>query len=309
MDVMRRKVVDGSRSSLKAATELLEAYRNRGDDAGALGWLQSLPSSLRVTLQEDAVARLEIRRLRLLKAENARDSEQCLSLGRQVLKANLGCDRSTELGALMYCTASVSSAGKAALLNSQKTKMSELLAKHILVATPDCPEPADAVLQTADLYRALGDAKGEAAVLKRAIVFAKKGLGDNVLENRSLATDLTSYLERAGDTKELDLLYSKMMTAYPDEMIYPYRYGRSLVARGKFEEALPILQKAAKNSYGANSLMVAILRARVLLKLGRSAEAKQVAADALKDSGPWFPSQAKQLEQVLMRETGENKRG
>jgi len=41
-----------------------------------------------------------------------------------------------------------------------------------------------------------------------------------------------------------------LIAAYPDDYVYPYRYGRSLFERGNATAALPFLEQAADKAYG-----------------------------------------------------------
>jgi tetratricopeptide (TPR) repeat protein len=136
-------------------------------------------------------------------------------------------------------------------------------------------------------------------VLDQAIADVKQRLGSNLKRDRNLADNLRVFLERAGKTEELELLYPKLIAAYPDDYVYYYRFGRMLAARGQYQQALIYLQQAAPRSYGVNRLEVAEQRAQVLLKLNRGDDARQVVADALKANGPWFPDQAAKLKALV----------
>ena len=91
----------------------------------------------------------------------------------------------------------------------------------------------------------------------------------------------------------------KLMAAYPDDYVYAYRYGRSLLERGKPAEALPYLEQASAKAFGINRLSVATLRVKALLALNRRVDAENVVAATLKQNGPWFPEQAAKLKAAL----------
>ena len=107
------------------------------------------------------------------------------------------------------------------------------------------------------------------------------------------------YLTRAKRMDEVDALMPKLMSAYPDDYVYAYRYGRSLLERGKAAEALPYLEQAAGKAFGVNRLTVATLRVQALLALQRRADAEAVVAETLQQNGPWFPEQAAKLKATL----------
>src|SRR5581483_10283102 len=184
------------------------------------------------------------------------------------------------------------------LLSSQRASMDKLIANHVFSKSPTCADERSAVLTAADLYAKLGDKKAEQSVLGRAIKRDQKKLGGNLKKDRNLADNERVYLDRAGRTKEFDALLVKLIAAYPDDYVYNFRYGKSLLARGEAEKALPYFEKAAEKAYGQNRLAVAQQRAQALIKLGRRDEAKKVAADALAQNGPWFPDDVAKLKQI-----------
>jgi len=155
------------------------------------------------------------------------------------------------------------------------------------------------VLASADLDEALGDQVAASAVLDRAITLTRQRLDGNLTSDRNLADNLRVYLLRAKRTTELDDYQRKLIAAYPEDYVYAYRYGRSLVDAGKPSDALPYLEQAADKAYGANRLAVAQQRIKALKALHRDDEARKVAADVLETNGPWFPKQAAALKAEL----------
>jgi tetratricopeptide (TPR) repeat protein len=155
------------------------------------------------------------------------------------------------------------------------------------------------VLTTGDLDDALEYPRAREDVLEHAIADVRQRLGGNLKRDRNLADNLRVFLDRAGKTDDLDLLYPKLIAAYPDDYVYYYRFGKNLAARGQYQQALIYLRQAAPKAYGVNRLEVAEQQAQALLKLNRRDDAKQVVADALKANGPWFPEQAAKLKALV----------
>jgi tetratricopeptide (TPR) repeat protein len=185
------------------------------------------------------------------------------------------------------------------MLAAEKPALDMLLDKNVFIAKPTCADQRSTVITTADVDEAIGDAKAEKAVLDRAIDATRKYLADDYRKDRNAADNLRVYLVRAKRTEELDALYPKLITAYPDDYVYPYRWGRSLVERGKNAEALPLLEKAAEKAYGENRLVVATYRVKALKALHREDDAKQVVAGALEQTGKWFPEEVEKLKAEL----------
>ena len=100
-------------------------------------------------------------------------------------------------------------------------------------------------------------------------------------------------------TEELDALYPKLIAAYPDDYVYPYRWGRAYLDRDQPAKALPLLEQAAEKAYGENRLVVATLRVKALRALHRDADAEKVVADVLEQNGKWFPEQVDKLKAAL----------
>jgi hypothetical protein len=288
-------VKDGSPASLRAARVVLHAYHARGDADGGLAWFEGLPYAAHKALLRDARTKLWLDRLRLLQAAQAKDPAQCMAAAPVVLGGELGCDRAYELDQVLACTDGQPASQRAQLLAGQKPVMTRLLYASVFVSHPSCADARSEVLTTADLDKALGYGQAEADVLARAIADAKRRLDGNLRKDRNLADNLRVYLERADNTDELDLLFPKLIAAYPDDYVYPYRYGKSLAARGQYKQALIYLQQAAAKAYGLNRLNVATQEVQALQKLNRADDAKQAAADALKANGPWFPDEAAKL--------------
>jgi thiol-disulfide isomerase/thioredoxin len=299
LDDLRSKVRDGSVAAVAAGRDVLASYLARNDAAGGIAWQAQLPESARSALEQDAQSALLSKRLVFLSASQGKDVNTCLVAGQAVLEGDLGCERAYELEKYMDCAADRSADEQKRLLSTQRAAMDQLIGTRVFGKGPACADERSAVLIAADLYAKLGDKKAESNVLDRAIKRVRKKVGNNLKKDRNLADNERVYLDRASRTKELDALFLKLIAAYPDDYVYNFRYGKSLLARGDAERALPYLEKAAGKAYGQNRLAVAQFRAQALIKLGRRDEAKKIAAEALSQNGPWFPEDVAKLKQIV----------
>ncbi len=299
LEQLAARVRNGSAPSIAAAREVLSAYYAREDVEGGLAWWTALPAPTQVKLEKDAQLRLWTQRLRLLKASQFNEAHQCAALAPPVFSGDLGCERPNEVERVMTCTAALSAGDRKRLLEPQKEMLARLLYGRVFIAHPSCADARSAVLAEAQLDRELGYPKAEAAILDTAITDARKRLGGDLKKDRNLADNLRVYLERAAHPVELDALYPKLIAAYPDDYVYPYRYAKMLAGQGHYAEALHYFERAAPKAYGVNRLSVAQGRAEALVKLGRVDEAKAVVADALKANGPWFPEEAAKVRAVV----------
>jgi tetratricopeptide (TPR) repeat protein len=245
-----------------------------------------------------------VARLELMRAAADEDARGCANAAPRVFAGPLGCERPYELSRVMACTGKLPVARRQALLRTQVGPMQQLLDRRVLSGKPAskearCADERSIVLQAADLHQALGDAAAEQRALDRAIEDLKQRIGGDVAADRNLADNLRVYLDRAGRADELDQLFPRLIAAWPDDYVYQDRHARSLAARGRHAEALPLFEQAAAKAYGVNKLKVAENRARTLQALGRAAEARGVLAEALADNGPWFPTDAARLKALL----------
>lgn len=298
LDDLKAKVVDGGEASLAAAREILRAYHERYDGKGGLAWYLGLPPPVRTALARDAQAALWVERLELQRAAAENDVAACLGAGDVVLAGSLGCERPYELSKVMACSAGQPAEARRTLLQPQAEMMQVLVDKRVL-SSYRCADERSIVLGAADLYQALGDATREKSVLDRAIADVARRIGGAPGKDRNLDDNLRVYLDRAGRADELDAWLVKLIAAYPDDYVYPFRHGRNLAARGRHAEALPYFEQAAAKAYGVNKLQVAEQRARSLQALNRSDDARAVLSEALRDNGPWFADDAAKLKALL----------
>jgi thiol-disulfide isomerase/thioredoxin len=296
IDTLQLAVRRGDEAAPVAARKVLAAYLARQDADAGLDWYAELTPELRARLDQDPGVRLTLARLKLLQDVAAKDTWACLADGGEVLSGDLGCERPYELQRYLSCAGGQSDARD--LLRDQRPAMSKLVESGVFGASA-CADQRSIVLTTVDLYQKLGDDGAADALLHRAIEKTRRTLGENLASDRNLADNLRVYLERYGNADALDALMVQLIDAYPDDYVYPFRYGRSLLARGDAEAALPYLERAAKQAYGINRLKVAEQRVRALQQLGRERDARKVVAQALKANGPWFEVEAAALKALL----------
>jgi thiol-disulfide isomerase/thioredoxin len=293
LDALKKKAGSGSPAAI---ADVLASFEARNQVQEGLAWYDALPEQRR---GGDANVSMWHERLLMEKAAKAEDNAACVASGQKVLAANVGCDRYYVLEQVLDCSEKMPADQRKTLLSAQRPAMQTLLDKQAFVQPAQCADQRTAVLVSADLDKALDDSAGEKAVLDRGIEDARKRLGSDLGKDRNLADNLRVFLDRAGRIDELDALMPKLIAAYPDDYVYSYRYGASLLKRNKPAEALPYLERAAEKSFGANRLTVASLRAKALIALNRRNDAEKVVADALEANGPWFPEQAERLKAVL----------
>jgi thiol-disulfide isomerase/thioredoxin len=294
LDELKKSANEGS---LDAIAAVLESYEARKDGGGGLDWYARLPPAVRGKSAESPQVVIWVDRLALARNTKAKDYPKAIVSAKRALAAGIGCDRPYVVDELLEVSEKMPN--RASILASEKPALDKMLAENIFIAKPTCADQRSAVMTTADLDAALGDAKGEKAVLDHAIDTVREQLGTNLKKDRNAADNLRVYLTRAKRTDELDALYPKLIAAYPDDYVYPYRWGKSLLERDKPAAALPLLEKAAEKAYGENRLAVATQHVKALKALHRQTEAEKVVADVLEQNGKWFPEQVDELKAVL----------
>jgi hypothetical protein len=296
LDVLKAKAAKGS---IAATAEVLASYQARDEIDAGLDWYAHLTPAQRTATDGNAQVTLWRERLQMRKAQREGDQPACVAAAQNVLAGPVGCDRYYVLETLLECSEKVPDAERKALLGKQRPALDDLLTRQVFVATPACADQRTAVMVAADLDKAIGDSAGEKAVLDRAIEFARATLHEAYAKDRNLADNLRVYLNRAGRIAEHDALLLKLIAAYPDDYVYTFRYGRSLLERNQPADALPYLEQAAEKTFGANRLYVAEQRTKALLALKRRGDAEKVVAEALEANGPWFPEAAAKLRALL----------
>lgn len=296
LDSLKAKAKAGS---IDATAAVLDAYQARDDGNGGLAWFATLSPAQQKIANANTKVTLELERLNLAKAKAAENNPAIIASAQKVLAGDIGCDRPYVLEDLLDASEKQSTAQRQALLAPQRKPLDSYLATNIFIPTPTCADQRSAVVVSADLDAVFGDHAAETAVLNRAIDLTRQRLGNNLASDRNLADNLRVYLTRAKRDKELDEYQHQLIAAYPDDYVYAYRYGRSLVEAGKPADALPWLAKAADKAYGVNRLSVAGVQVKALKALHRQTDAEKVVADVLKDNGQWFPKQVAALKASL----------
>ncbi len=296
LDQLKQKALGGS---IDATATVLGSYQARGQGKEGLNWCAGLPEKSRMAANKNPVVVLWLDRLKLQNALAAKDQPTAIASAQRVLAGEIGCDRPYIIDSLLEASKKLPAAERSKLLRPQKAALDVFLDKQVFIATPTCADQRSAVIATADVAAALGDTTAESAVLNRAIDATRKRLGNDFSHDRNLADNLRVYLVRAKRNDELDALYPKLIAAYPDDYVYPYRYGRSLFERGNATAALPFLEQAADKAYGQNRLTVATFRVKALKALKRQADAEKVVSEVLEQNHQWFPEQVAALKTAL----------
>lgn len=296
LDALKAKAHAGS---IDAVIAVLDAYQARSEGEAGLAWFASLPPAVNKTAANDPRVALGLEQLTLAKVEAGSSKNAIIASAQKVLSHDIGCQRPYVLDSLLDASTDLPKAQRTSLLAPQRKPMDALLDTQVFVATPTCADQRSAVLTSADLDAALGDHAAETALLNRAIDVSKQRLGADLTSDRNAADNLRVYLARANRTAELDDYQRKLIAAYPQDYVYAYRYGRSLLEAGKPADALPYLAQAYDKAFGENRLRVASFRVKALKQLHRDNEAQQVVAEALSANGPWFPKEVAALKAEL----------
>jgi len=296
LDQLKQKALGGS---IDATATVLGSYQARGQGKEGLNWFAGLPEKSRIAANKNPVVVLWLDRLKLQNALAAKDQPTAIASAQRVLAGEIGCDRPYVIDSLLEASEKLPAAERSKLLQPQKVALDRFLDQQVFIATPTCVDQRSAVISTADVAAALGDTAAESAVLNRAIDATRQRLGNDFSHDRNLADNLRVYLVRAKRNNELDALYPKLIAAYPDDYVYPYRYGRSLFERGNATAALPLLEQAADKAYGQNRLSVATFRVKALKALKRQADAEKVVSEVLEQNHQWFPEQVAALKTAL----------
>ena len=296
LDDLRATAAAGGKKGARAAEAALSAFHARGEATEAMRWYYDLPGPVRRGYGPDPVLDNRLARLGLMQAAQTQDAKTCTAAAPRVFTETLGCETPYELGRYESC---IGPGAPDAVMREQRVAMEKLADQRVLVATPTCADERSIVLGLAGLHQKLGEPDARTRLLDRAIKNLQARLDGDLGRDRSAADNLRVYLEQRARWDDYDALMPKLIATWPEDYVYAFRFGRSLVDRDRASEALPYLSRAAARAYGENRLRVAEQRVKALRRLGQQDEARKVGAEALKANGPWFPELAEALKSQL----------
>ncbi len=166
-----------------------------------------------------------------------------------------------------------------------------------------CADLRSAAAALGDVYEDLGLESKRSALLEKTISLLK-GSAKKIGTDRNHDDNLRYFLELAGRQAELDVFYPKLIEAYPADYVYAYRYAKNLVKRKKARAALLWVEKAYLLSYGVNRLSVAGARAKILVSMARSDEARKLLEREIRANRKRFPEAVSALEGQLKELSG-----
>lgn len=191
------------------------------------------------------------------------------------------------------------SAEKSALLVKERAALEDLAARKLFVSRDQrCADFRSGVEALASVEQELGDTAARAALLERAVGQLEADQA-SVGQDRNRDDNLRLFLDMSGDEAKLKTHYEGLIKAYPSDYVYPYRWAKHLVEKGRATEALPWIETADRRAYGANRLMVTDVRARALAALGRRDEARALLERDLRSARGRFPDETPLLAQTL----------
>lgn len=307
LEALQARAAQG-RASVTELVGVLEGFVQRGEGGAGLDWIAGLAPAVRAQADHPDL-RPTLARLRLMRAADEVDGAACLEQGSAVLDARPGCERPYLLRRALACADADPKTDPEALARWQRAQtgaLEKLVDTRILpqpdpspAPAPACADRRSAVLVLAELHRRNGSPDARQALLRRAADHYRAGIGEGPGADRSVADNLRVVLEALDDHQAYQALMTRLIAQWPDDYVYPYRYGRYRLEHGEPLAALPLLERAAGLAYGENRLRVAELRVRALVALHRTDEARRVAAQALRLNGPWFPERVAVIRSVL----------
>ncbi|MBI4669483.1 MAG: hypothetical protein HY747_09945, partial [Elusimicrobia bacterium] len=184
---------------------------------------------------------------------------------------------------------------------SEKEALQKLTDKRFFITGDDrCADWRTGIEILADVYDRLGLNAEKSHLVERAV----KYLDDQKLppgQDRNHDDNLRFFLELAGYDSRLRLFYPQLITAWPSDYVYPYRFAKYLLGKNKPEPALALISQAARLCYGANCLAVAKIQAEALAVMGRSQEAVAFLSKTIKDNKKVFPKETEVLETLYKK--------
>lgn len=277
------------------AQRILKAHVDQQNPQGAQDWLDGLPAQRQRLLQDDAV-RTQANRAALRLTDDPAKAE---AIGRKLLRAETGCTLPYEVVTMNPRIAPDPARLPADLRTAQIEVLEPFVQNRLLGDGPACADQRTGVLVLSGLYKQAGRDDASAALLKQAqntLINAMGGTGiEKLRADRWRADNLRVFYAAADDTDALLALNDKLIEAFPQDYVYPYRQARLLLKAQRPADALPHLETAAQRAYGVNRLRIAGHHAQALDALGNKREAIRVINAALRANKKFFPEEAAKL--------------
>ncbi|MEY4617087.1 MAG: hypothetical protein RJB66_2047 [Pseudomonadota bacterium] len=127
-------------------------------------------------------------------------------------------------------------------------------------------------------------------------------------KNPTIVLYLVQYLKKIHSyEKPLEWL-KKLEEGYPQEFTYLHRQASLLNENKKFQEALPLAEKAHALAYGKNQVRTGLLLAKVQTELNNKKEAQTILQNLLKTSAVQAPGSTQSREKIMraLKEFGAN---
>lgn len=278
------------------AAQILGALVDQQNPTAAQAWLASLTAAQRERLLRDDAVATQANRAALRQTD---DPAQAEAIGRKLLRAETGCTLPYEVVTMNPRIAPDPARLPADLRKRQIEVLEPFVHQRLLGDGPACADQRTGVLVLHGLYESADRPDDAAALLRKAqntLIAAMGGTDIAALRaDRWRADNLRVFIAAADDTKGLLALNAKLIEAFPQDYVYPYRQARLLLGESRPAEALPQLELAASRAYGVNRLRIAGHHAKALVALGRSDEAVSVINAALRANKKFFPDEAAEL--------------
>jgi thiol-disulfide isomerase/thioredoxin len=141
-------------------------------------------------------------------------------------------------------------------------------------------------ITAADLLEALADLRPEQAKVLHAAAAAaiRSSLTGEADHDKGFWTNLAHHQEMAGDVSGALATLDAASAAWPAEMTFELSEGKMLLRADRASDAVAHLEKALALAYGDNRLRVATSLAEADTKLGKAAEASELAKRILAES-------------------------
>ncbi len=295
-------LVDSAADARDRAVLALRKSLAAGDYDQAAADISILGAEKLKTLQTRLDWRLLAARLELMRAVRAKRPG-----GVEALKTTLALDDSCAVAYDADYAAELVDAQKPearkAILEMERAALEKLAEGRLFsVAEKRCADFRTGIEVLADVYEKLGLKDKREELLKRTVSFLDaQGLKPG--EDRNFDDNKRFFLELQGDEGRLHEFYAALVAAYPADYVYAYRWAKHLQEQGQSQEALPLIEKADRLTYGANRLTVSKIRAKILASLGRRQEAIDILRRDAKAGRAVFPKEAQSLEEQISRLT------
>jgi len=290
-----RSILSAEGSPARRLADLLDA-----NEPGKAIELRDSASKKDPSLKKDPAWRLQAARLDFGLARKKEDAGAALKHLETIIDLDQSCRMVYPVSRALALAEKTKQKGAERVWEKARVRLSFLAEERVFgPSEARCADRRSVVTTLAAVYSALGEPERKKQVFKRMAEHLNKESKGQVGEDRNLDDDLRYFLGLAGMDEALEELFAVLISEYPTDYVYPYRFAGFLHKKKRLKEAKVWADKAFLLSYGINRIYASSLQARILGSQGKISDARRILEREIRVNKKRFPDETKRLADQL----------